>query len=111
MRYIIIDPAEGIFLGTHGSPVPARGVRIIPLFSKENMFEITKAASWPTHEAAVSYMNRYLKQWCPSAFVVQIASVDSKQDFVDVIDIVKSGYGEYAKEMVDAIPMDNRSVH
>jgi hypothetical protein len=107
MRYIIIDPEEGIFLGTHGNPVPA-GVRIVPLFSRQNLFEITKAASWSTKEEASAYLSRYLRSGCPKAFVAQI---DSKQDFVDVIQIVKSGYGKYAEEMVDAIPMDNRSVH
>jgi hypothetical protein len=110
MRYIIIDPEDGVFLGTHGNPTPG-GVRIIPLFSKQNLFEITKAASWSTKDEASAYLNRYLRYDCPKAFVAEINFVNSKQDFVDVIQIVKSGYGRYAEEMIDAIPMDNRTVH
>jgi hypothetical protein len=111
MRYIIIDPEEGVFLGTHGTPIPSQGVRIVPLFSKQNIFEITKAASFPSKTAANTYLNKYLKTSCPKAFIAPIESKDSKTEFVDVIDIVKSGYGEYAEGMVEAIPMDNRSIH
>lgn len=111
MRYIIIDPEEGVFLGTHGTPIPTQGVRIVPLFSKQNSFEITKAASFPDKKEAAGYLNRYLKIYCPNAFIAPIEARDSKADFVDVIDIVKSGYGKYAEDMIDAIPMDNRSIH
>ena len=110
MRYIIIDPEEGVFLGTHGTPIPSQGVRIVPLFSKHNLFEITKAASFPDKKEATAYLNRYLKAVCPNAFIAPIES-KHKSEFVDVIDIVKSGYGKYAEDMVDAIPMDNRSIH
>jgi hypothetical protein len=110
MRYIIIDSEQGVFLGTHGTPTP-EGVRIIPLFSKQNLFEITKAASWATQQEATGYLNRYLKYDCPKAFIAKIDSVNPKEDFVDVIQIIKSGYGRYAEGMIDAIPMDNRTVH
>lgn len=111
MRYIIIDPEEGVFLGTHGTPIPSQGVRIVPLFSKQNIFEITKAASFPDKKEATGYLNRYLKIGFPSAFVAAVETRDSKDDFVDVIDIVKSGHGKYAEGMIAAIPMGNTSIH
>jgi hypothetical protein len=110
-RYIIIDPEEGIFLGTHGTPIPSQGVKIVPLFSNMNIFEITKAASFPVKNEANTYLNKYLKSSYPKAFIAPVESKDSKTEFVDVIDIIKAGYGKYAEGMVEAIPMGNRSIH
>lgn len=111
MRYIIIDPVEGVFLGTNGTPMPSQMVKVVPLFSKENMFEITKAASFPTKHEANTYLEKYLRSGWPKSFIAPVESKDSKSDFVDVIDIIKAGYGKYAEGMVEAMPMDNRSIH
>lgn len=111
MRYIIIDPEEGVFLGTHGTPIPSYGVRIVPLFSKQNVFEITKAVSFATERDAKTYLAKYLKSTCPESFVVPIDSRDAKVEYVDVIDIVRAGYGKYALGMIDAMPMHNTSIH
>lgn len=116
MKYIIIDPEEGVFLGTAKNEeldnirgVPP-GVKILALFSSHNVFDITKAASFNSKTEALDYLHTYIKRGCPRAFVARI-DAPSSHDFVDVVDIIKAGYGEYTREMVDAIPMNNREIH
>lgn len=116
MKYIIIDPDEGIFLGTAKNEeldnirgVPP-GVRILALFSSHNIFDITKAVSFKTKTEALHYLQTYIRHGCPKAFVAAIDASDNNE-FVDVIDIVKAGYGEYATDMIDAIPMHNKQIH
>jgi hypothetical protein len=117
MKYIIVDPEEGIFLGTakneelediRGIP---RGVKILALFSSHNIFEITKAVGFDSAKEAQDYLDTYISRGCPKAFVAKIETGSQKHPFVDVIDIVRSGYGEYAKDMIDSIPMHNTSIH
>jgi len=108
MRYVIIDPFEGVFLGTRSDPFSNNNLKIMVLFSKHNVFEITKAASWKTRREANAYRNTYIKPMCPESFIVEIP-VDT--DFVDVIDLVRAGYGQFAHEMIDSIPMNNTTVH
>lgn len=107
MRYIIIDPEEGVFLGTKSDPF-ASGFKIVALFSKNNFFEITKAVSWETIHEAQKYQETFMRKGFPDSF---IAEIDVDTTYVDVVDLVKAGYGEYAFEMIDAIPMPNTNVH
>lgn len=116
MKYIIIDPQEGVFLGTAKNSeldmirgVPA-GVKILALFSSHNVFDITKAVSFNSKTEASEYLSTYIRRGCPNAFVAAI-DVPETEEFVDVIDIIKSGYGKYTSEMVDALPMINKSIH
>ena len=104
VRYIIIDQKEGVFLGTREHPSGDYGM----LFSAKNFFEITKATAWDTKEAAEEYMNKYVKKWCPLSFV---AEIDTNDDYADVVDIIKSGYGQHVKEMFDCLPVISESIH
>lgn len=107
MRYVIIDPEEGVFLGTHSTPV-ANGYRVMVLFSRNNVFEITKAVCWKTEREAMRYLSTYIKEGFPKAFVV---SIDTDKEYVDVVQLIKSGYNRFTQEMMDAMPMDNTSIH
>lgn len=108
-KHIIIDPDYGVFLGTQPDP---EGEGVGMLFSSHNFLELTTAVSWKTKEAAKAYMSRYIKKHCPDCFIAVIDSVNYKKDnYVTVTDICKSGYGDYATEMVDAIQMNNTTVH
>jgi hypothetical protein len=37
--------------------------------------------------------------------------IESSGQYVDVIDLIKSGYTQYTHDMVDALPMDNETIH
>lgn len=117
MKYIIIDPEEGVFLGTtgrneiidkHNIPDDAR---VIALFSSHNVFDLTKAAAFHSKSDAYRYMHHYIKKRCPDAFVAEIKSDKEYSPYAHVIEIVKAGYGEYVADMIDALPMDNQTIH
>ena len=117
MKYIIIDPDEGVFLGTAKNdeleliPRVPEGVRILALFSSNNIFEITKAVSFKTEEEAEKYATKYIRHGCPKAFVVGVEDNNPKSQFVDIVDIVKAGYGNFAWEMIEALPMYSDQIH
>lgn len=115
-KYIIIDPEDGIFLGTTGRDTAEafidipRSARVIALFSGNNIFDLTKAAAFYSEKDADDYMRAYIKRPSSGAFVAEVKS-ESKDPYVDVVDIIKSGYGEYVEDMIDAMPMLSQHVH
>lgn len=120
MKYIIIDPTQGVFLGTarnydedmEEEDFNEKGpMRILALFSNHNVFDITKAVSFATKTEAQDYLRAYIRKGSPNAFVAPIETASNFEEFVDVVDIIKSGYGEYAKEMIDAMPMQSNQIH
>ena len=118
MKYIIIDPEDGVFLGTAGRhqighlemDIPPEA-RTIALFSSNNVFDITKAAAFFDEEEAKQYLRQYIGRRFPKAFIAKINVPTDFNPYVDVVDIVKSGYGQYALDMIDAMPMDNQNIH
>lgn len=115
-KYIIIDPEDGVFLGTTGRAaaeayidVP-QGARVIALFSNNNIFDLTKAAAFLSEKDAKDYMHAYIKRPYSDAFIADVES-SSKDPYVDVVDIIKSGYGEYVEDMIDAMPMPSQYYH
>ena len=117
MKYIIIHPNEGIFLGTakhHELDIPMRDptdTRLVALFSTNNVFDITKAVGFSTEKDANDYMRIHIHKSFPESFVVGVKDNDLKTPYVDVIDIVKAGYGQYAWDMIDALPMPSQMDH
>jgi len=115
-KYIIIDPEDGIFLGTTGRDTAEafidipRSARVVALFSGNNIFDLTKAAAFLSEKDANEYMHAYIKRLGSDAFVADVES-DSKDPYVDVVDIIKSGYGEYVEDMIDAMPMLTQLYH
>ena len=41
----------------------------------------------------------------------RIAEIHSDGQYVDVIDLIKSGFTQYTHDMVDALPMYNETIH
>ena len=116
-KHIIIDNDEGIFLGTaknHDLEFAYRTAgdsRLVALFSHNNVLDITKAVGFRSKKDAEDYMRLYIWKKFPNAFTVVIEDPKEDTAYVDVIQIVKAGYGHHAWDMIDAIPMDNRSIH
>tara|TARA_B110000259_G_scaffold164981_1_gene191468 strand:+ start:3036 stop:3398 length:363 start_codon:yes stop_codon:yes gene_type:complete len=116
LKYIIIDPVEGIFLGTAKNEdlnfmeVDPSDKRLVALFSNNNILDITKAITFHNKEDAYRYLYMYIQRKYPDAFVGPIED-ESDTAYVDTIAIVKAGYGEYAWDMIDALPMQSELVH
>jgi len=115
-KFIIIDPKDGIFLGTAKNEDMSfmerdpRDGRLVALFSTNNMLDITKAVGFFDKEDAEQYYRIYLQRRCPNAFIATIQD-DTEGPFADVVNIVKSGFGEYAWDMIDALPMASQVDH
>jgi hypothetical protein len=106
MRYVILDRKEGVFLGTHvDESLDPEGV-VFVLWSKDNVFSCHKAYSFENKSEATIFAETTLKRW-PLA---QVASVKTEDKYVDVIDLLKSGYGKYTHDMIDCIPCSD-TVH
>ena len=107
MRYIIIDPDEGIFLGTkRDEEMGGMGM----LFSAHNFLSITRATCWKTRQEATSYMYRHIKRHMEHCFVAEIDS-DTEEPFVSIPDICRSGFGGYAWDMIDVMPTPSQELH
>jgi hypothetical protein len=115
-KYIIIDPEEGIFLGTAKNDDMSfmdrspSDPRLVALFSTNNILDITKAVGFLDKSDAEEYARVYLKRRCPNSFIAEIDD-DTVGPYADVINIVKSGYGKYAWDMIDALPMQSQVDH
>ena len=116
-KYVIIDPEDGVFLGTTGrNDIPPyvdmpQSAKIVALFSGNNIFDLTKAVAFFHKEDAHSYLNQYISRRCPEAFVVPIETAKDTTPYVDAVDILKAGYGRYIIHMIDAIPMVSQEIH
>jgi len=103
LRYVILDRREGVFLGTHidhSRDVDEGDDIVYVLWAKDNVFSVTKAYSFQKQEEARLFADTTLRRW-PKAKVVGIHTDDK---YVDVVDLLKQGYGEYTYDMVDCIP-------
>ena len=115
-KYIIIDPEEGIFLGTAKNEEISfmdedpTDNRLIALFSSLNPLEITKAVGFFDKTDAEEYWRIYLKRRCPRAFIAPIMD-NTKGPYADVVNIVKSGYGKHAWDLIDCLPMQSDLEH
>jgi hypothetical protein len=107
LKYIIIDPNEGVFLGTR-EHMQHEGIGM--LFSAHNFLELTQAVSWKKRKDAFEYMHKYIRPHLKHSFVAEIESY-SDTDYVSIYDICKSGYGDHGTEMIDSLPMPNNTVH
>lgn len=107
MRYVIVDRKEGVFLGTHiDETLDPEGI-VFVLWAKDNVFSCSKAYSFGDYEEAQIFAETTLKRW-PRA---RIAKVNSEDKYVDIVDLLKGGYGEYTFDMVDCLPMGSDTIH
>lgn len=99
MRYAIIEEDLGFFLGAFQK---------FGVFAKTDLFGLHKAYSFKTEEEANKFIGEYLGKDRGYWLVV---SIDTDEKYIDVVDLLKSGYGKYTHNMVDSLPMTNQEVH
>jgi hypothetical protein len=96
---VIIDKTFGVFLGAYQN---------LAIFSKNDSFGIPRAAGFDSELAAESYALKNMPQYSNNMFY---ASVQSKLEYPDAIEIIKAGYGEHLGRMFDTIPMISTEIH
>jgi hypothetical protein len=99
MRYVIIEEDLGFFLGAFQK---------FGVFAKTDIFGFHKAYSFKTETEANEFVKEYLGEDRGDWFVV---SIETNEKYVDVVQLLKGGYGKYTHQMVDNIPMINLEIH
>lgn len=108
MRYIILDPEHGVFLGTHTSRAFDESGSVLSLWSRRNIFNLTRAYSFDTKTDAYLYLEHYLLDNFPGAFVT---TINSEEKYVDVVDLLKCGLEQFTFDMIDGLHMPSESLH
>lgn len=113
-RYIIIDYNRGVFLGTYSDEDVGSDSdpdKRYALFANNNPFYITRACSFKSANMARAYIQDVFPQ--PRWHDLAAMPVDSDDEYPDVIDIIKSGYGDHVYDMLDGLfdTPDNPTIH
>ena len=106
MRYVILDPEAGVFLGTHKTKMYGPAGATVPLWSATNFFQLTKAFSFDSKKDAMLYIRTFLSDR-PDIFV---GEVNSKDKYVDLVDLLKSGYELFTFDMIDGLEI-SETIH
>jgi hypothetical protein len=126
-RYVIIDDEHGVFLGTYTmldfqSEIEEGFLsaneemshedwnKSFALFAKDNPFEIYRACSFSTSQEA----KRFIKDAFGGAakkLKLKTAPVECSSYYPDVIDLIKSGYGEHTYDMMDGLASPSKHLH
>lgn len=99
MRYLIVEKELGLFLGVY------QGVFI---FAKDNSFPIIKAPGFDSPDDAEYYIAKYFPKENKKYGVIDVETNDK---YVNIIDVIKSGYKEYTYNLIDFIPMLSGAIH
>lgn len=102
VRYIILDNKEGVFLGTHidhTRDIDMHDDSVYVLWSKDNVFGVTKAYTFTHQEDAKMFADTTLRR-----YRTKVSPIDTTAKYVDIVDLIKQGYGNYTYDMVDNLP-------
>lgn len=99
MRYAIIEEDLGFFLGSFQK---------FGVFAKTDVFGLYKAYSFDSEEEARDFIKEYLGkdrgEW-------SVIGINTNEKYIDVVSLLKSGYGKYTHQMMDGIPMTSVEIH
>jgi len=95
MKYAIVEERLGFFLGSYER---------YGLFAATDPSGIPKAYGFSSEKAAAKYIKEFLDPQKGNWKVVSI-DTDSEDEYIDVIDLIKSGYSKYTHNMAMGLPM------
>jgi hypothetical protein len=98
-RYIIIEKDLGVFAGVFDK---------YPVFAKNDIFGFNRITSFSSRENAEEWIHNYLNK---DKNEFDIVEIETPYDFVTIIDVIRSGYGQYTHYMMDNIPMISDKIH
>lgn len=99
MRYIIIEKKLGVFVGQFD---------VYAVYAKNEIFGLERVVSFADKKTAVKYIEEFLNKE-DREFAIE--AIDSKNKYVSIKDIIKTGFGEHTHKMMDNIEMQSLSVH
>lgn len=111
-KYIIIDKEYGVFLGlstllsSDGEEVlklspDSKNVTLTAIFSSQDPFGLPEAIAFESEKETRDYINQYLSELPElDCFFAPVLSLKNEH-YVSFIEIIKSGFEQYAKDMLD----------
>lgn len=99
MKYTIVEEKLGFFLGAFQK---------FGVFAKTDVFGLSKAYSFPTEDEAQEFIDEFLGR---SRGDWKVLPINTKDKYVDVVDLVKCGHGKYTHRMIDSLPMISSEIH
>jgi hypothetical protein len=108
-KTLIYEKTRGIFIGTIGN---------IAVFSRQDVLQSTKAFGFAKKQEAVAYVEKFMPSIKDTAEFIEIPvnvgnlSIEKpdEHDYIDVVDIIRAGYGKHSKEMFLNMPT-NPTLH
>lgn len=110
-RYIIVDDEMGVFLGTYsGEDLGSDDGRVYACFAANNPFSLTTACSFKSETIANIFIREtFAPRRRPQ---LEVVPVETESEFPSVVDIIKSGYGNFTYDMMDGLfEQTNLTVH
>lgn len=95
--FIVVEKERGVFLGSYNG---------IALFSRNDILDSTKAYGFEDREVAIDFVTSHLPQIKDTVDYIEIPTLGDDA-YVDVVDIIKAGYHEYAEDMFRNMPADD----
>jgi hypothetical protein len=99
--YIAVHKDNGIYLGV---------VAGYALFSVTDIPVSSKAIRFASEEEVLTFFEKSLPKLSDGITAIKIET-NAKGNYVDVVDILKSGYYNHTDSMVDALPVENETIH
>jgi hypothetical protein len=99
-RYIIICKDRGVFVGIDG---------VFAFFAKGCPLKTYHAASFPSYAEAEAFATNNLNHTHEYGFM--IIGIEAKGPYVNVVDIIKAGYGDYTHNMITNMPSFQPTMH
>ena len=100
MKYLIICEKRGVFLGTY--------LRL-GFFSLLDNFGSYKAPAFDSIKDAIDYAEEFMNIDKTQKFMYP--SFSTKEKHISIIDIARSGYGQYAGDMMSNLPNYSETMH
>jgi hypothetical protein len=102
-KTLIYEKTRGIFIGTIGN---------VAIFSKQDVLQSTKAFGFAKKQEAIAYTEKFMPAIKDTAEFIEIPvnvgnlliEQSDHHNYIDVVDIIRAGYGKHSKEMFLNIP-------
>lgn len=107
MRYMICEKDLGLFLGT----VPLED-KVAIIYAATDTIGITKVVTFDSVEQASLLIEKHLKKkGYTDDYEFNIVPIETKNKHADLVEVIKSGYGDYTHLMIESIPMPSQKIH
>lgn len=123
-KYIILEGNLGVFLGTYSladvynqadideldMDVPeAEFNRSYAMFARDNPLGISEALSFETLSEAEAYIQDAFGKY--GDLTLMPVPVKTQNHYPDVVDIIRSGYGDFTFDMMEGLPTYSDAIH